>query len=280
MQLRLTPVVKALLIACFAMFLLQQTIDQFLGGDLLGWLALVPSAFVVEHRFWQLFTYPFLHGDVMHLFFNLLVLAFIGGELELVWGRTKFIKFFFACTTGAGLLYLFLQLFVWKGPGLHMPMVGASGGIYGMLIAYGILFSERVLLFMMVFPMRAKHFVWVLAGLEFMTTVFSGKAGGGLGSAAHLGGMVTGFLYLWLPAYLKIMQKKRADSSSSSRRSGGSGGPGGGGFGGFRKPGGSGSKSHLKLVIDNKGNKPGGDPKGKNVDRLDRDTDNDPKTWH
>ena len=112
MSIRLTPAVKALLIACFAAFIVQHTVDQFFNGDLLGWLALVPSGFVVDHRFWQLFTYPFLHGDVMHLFLNLMMLAFIGGELEGVWGTARFLRFFFLCTTSAGILYLLLQVFV------------------------------------------------------------------------------------------------------------------------------------------------------------------------
>jgi membrane associated rhomboid family serine protease len=257
MQLRITPAVKALLIAFFVTFLVEQTIDQFFGGNLISWLALVPGAFVLQFRFWQLFTYPFLHADVMHLFLNMMVLAFTGGELESIWGMKKFLRYFFVCTSGGGLLYIFMQIFIWQGSGIQTPMVGASGGIYGLLIAYGLLFAERQLLFMMVFPMKAKHFIWVLVGLELMTTVFSGRSGGGLGSTAHLGGMVTGFLYLWVPAWLKVRAKiqGRASTMGSSVSKIFSG----------KKPG-----NHLKLVVDNKNTK---SPK------IDAD-DKGPKTWH
>ncbi len=247
MPIRITPAVKVILIACFVMFIVQQTVDQFMGGDILSWLGLIPSEFVINHRFWQLFTYPFLHGDVMHLFLNLMMLAFIGGELEATWGTPRFLRYFFFCSTFAGLLYLFLQLFVWKGAGLHAPMVGASGAIYGLLMAYGLIFGERTLLFMMLFPMKAKHFVWILAAIEFMSSVFSGRAG--LASAAHLGGMVAGFGFLYIRATLIVAKRRRAEAAASpkARKK--------------RKSGG-----HLKLIIDN--------------DKAGEDDVERPKTWH
>lgn len=204
---RLTPSVKIIVIICVALFIVQQSIDQFFGGNLQGWLALVPNGFMFQFRFWQLFTYPFLHGDVSHLFLNMLMFVFVGSELEALWGRRRFLQFFFTCTSGAGLIFLLLQLFIWGGAGLHSPMVGASGAIYGMLLAYGILFSERVMLFMMLFPMKAKHFVLVLGGVELMSSLFSGR--GGLASAAHLGGMIAGFFDLWVRAKMRQMRVTR-----------------------------------------------------------------------
>lgn len=228
MPFRLTPAVKGLLIACFAGFLIQQTADQFMGGNLLHWLGLVPSSFLGQFRFWQIITYSFLHGDVFHLFLNMLMLVFIGVELERAWGVAKFLRFYFFCTVTAGVFYLLLQLVVWSG---NSPMVGASGGIYGLLMAYGILFGERVLLFMLLFPMKAKHFVWVLAGVEFMATIYSGRAG--LSSAAHLAGMAAGFGYLWGKAMYRVAQRRRQEGRlerSKKRRK---------------------ASQHLKLVIDN-----------------------------
>ena len=98
------------------------------------------------------------------------MLAFIGWELESVWGTPRFLRFYFFCSVSAGMLYLFLASSSCTGSGLDTPMIGASGAIYGLLVAYGLIFGERVMLFMMLFPMKAKHFVWVLGLIEFMTT--------------------------------------------------------------------------------------------------------------
>ncbi len=254
MPFRLTRSVKFLLISCFAAFVIQQTGDQFFGTHLLTLFALVPSGFVLEHRFWQLFTYAFLHGDVMHLFLNLFILVFIGAELETLWGTSRFLKYYFTCSISAGILYLLLQIFLWGGDGLYTPMLGASGGIYGLLLAYGLIFGERVFLFMLLFPMKAKHFVWVLALVEFMTTLFSGRAG--LASAAHLGGMFAGFVYLWTRATWSLLKKRRALKSSQMPEK-------------LRET--KKNPGHLKLIVDNE--------RKLNKDAW-SDSDQDPKTWH
>ena len=239
---RLTPSVKIIVIVCVALFIVQQSIDQFFGGNLQGWLALVPSGFMFQFRFWQLFTYAFLHGDVSHLFLNMLMFVFVGSELEALWGRRRFLQFFFTCTVGAGLVYLLLQLFIWKDSGLNSPMVGASGAIYGMLLAYGILFSERVMLFMMMFPMKAKHFVLVLGGVELLSSLFSGR--GGLASAAHLGGMVAGFFDLWVRAKMRQARVTRVQDLVNPFKSSAKGSKA---LGNQSKKT---SASHLKLVVD------------------------------
>ena len=256
MPIRLTKTVKILMISCFAVFLIQQTADQFFGANLLGIFGLVPSGFVQDHRFWQLFTYAFLHADVLHLFMNLLMLAFIGGEIEAAWGVARFLRYYFFCSVSAGLFYLFLQVIV-RGD-LHTPMIGASGAIYGLLMAYGLMFGERVMLFMLLFPLKAKHFVWVLALIEFMTTVFSGR--GGLASAAHLGGMAAGFGYLWAKTRFKLAKK---GSTKGDRFGLGSQ------KAAKRKPK---KKNHLKLIIDNE--------REETPDHSHDDDSQDPKTWH
>lgn len=207
MPIRLTPAVKALLIACFAFFVVQHASDQFFGTNLLGVFALTPISFINGRLFWQIVTYAFLHADVMHLFLNLMMLAFIGGELEATWGTARFLRFYFFCSVTAGLFYIFLAMFAFHGEALHVPMLGASGAIYGLLMAYGLIFGERVLLFMMLFPMKAKYFVWILAAVELMSTVFSGSSG--LAGVAHLGGMVAGFGYLWGRATYTVWKKRR-----------------------------------------------------------------------
>jgi len=251
MAVQLTRTVKILLALNLGIFIVQQTADRFFDAGFLHLFALTPSLFVVKLHIWQIFTYAFLHGDVMHLFLNLLMLAFIGGELDRLWGSRPFLRYYFVCSTFAGLLYLFFQVFVTDG--LHVPMVGASGAIYGLLMAYGILFGERTLLFMLLFPMKAKHFIWVLAGVEFMTSLFSPH--GGLSSVAHLGGMGAGLVFLWARARMSILSKsrKRASTSRSGR-----------GLRGLKLK--KKNNSHLKLVVSN--------PSEKFED------EDDPKTWH
>lgn len=248
MLIRLTPAVKALMIICFAAFIVQQTADLYMGGNFLGWFGLVPSSFALGHRFWQIITYAFLHSDVMHLFFNLMMLAFIGGELEHFWGTAAFLKYYFFCLVTAGGSYLLLQFFVAKGwGGAAVPMIGASGAIYGLLVAYGLIFSERVLLFMMLFPMKAKHFIWVLAAIEFMSTVFSGR--GGLASIAHIGGMAGGLGYLWGRSAWIVQRRRRAAGQAASLKE-------------KKKK----AAEHLRLVINN--------------DKSEPDQDENPKIWH
>ena len=249
MPIRLTPTVKALLIAQVACFLIEKTVDRFLGGNLESIFALIPAAFIVKFYVWQIFTYMFLHNDPMHLILNALMLALVGGELEALWGRRRFIAYFFTCGVFAGACYLLMQVFFPSGDGIYRPMVGSSGAIYGLLIAYGILFSERVMLFMMLFPMKAKHFIWILAGVEFFTAVFA--PGSGLSSVAHLGGMVAGFLYLWGQAHWLRRQRSLKSKPAKSSKKGSKAG-------------------HLKLVINNV----------KGFERDAEEKGEDPKTWH
>jgi membrane associated rhomboid family serine protease len=208
MPIKVSDTLKKLLIIYVAVFVLQHGFDQFAGTNLKGWFALVPVG-VLQGRIWQIFTYSFLHADVMHLILNCLVLAFVGSDLEAIWGRKKFLTFYFYCTTMAGLFYLVIQLLMNNPMYLSLPMLGASGGIYGLLLAYGLLFPDREMLFMMIFPLKAKQFVWVLAGIEFLTAVFSGQ--GGLGAFAHLSGMGAGFIYLWLQAKGFQVRKKNQE---------------------------------------------------------------------
>jgi membrane associated rhomboid family serine protease len=246
--LRLTKTIKALLIVNLAVFILQQILRRGLGINLIDFFGLTPAAFVLDFHFWQIFTYAFLHADVFHVFFNLLILAFIGGELESIWGRVKFLKFYIFCAAGAGLLYVILQFLF---GGIFTPLVGASGAIYGILIAFSIFFGERTLLFMMIFPMRAKHFIWVLIGIEFLSSLAS--TAGAWSAVAHFGGMGAGLAYLWVPAYLRARRKAReyggglTRSERSLKRK-------------RRK-----KDSHLRLVSN----------KDDNFDQ-----DNDPKSWH
>ena len=258
MQIQLTKGVKWILISCFAAFVVQQTSDQFFDGNLLNWFALVPSGFMIGHRVWQIITYSFLHADVMHLFLNMLMLAFFAPELEARWGTPRFLRYYFVCAMGAGIVYLMMQVFFLSGGGgqaLQTPMVGASGAIYGVLLAYGIIFSERTLAFMMLFPMKAKHFIWLMALVELMATVYSSRSP--LSGLAHLGGMATGFVFLWGQAVFIVMKKRQKENQGAGRG---------------QKPSTKKRSEHLRLIVNKDGrNDPPNDP---------HDDSKPPRIWH
>lgn len=223
-----TPLVRLLIIVNTAAFILQMVCDSFFGTRLFDLFSVVPSQFFSQLTFWQPLTYMFMHGDLFHILFNMLILWMIGSELEAQWGSKFFAKYFFTCGAAAAFFYLIIQAVFFRGsPAYSIPMAGSSGAVYGLLVAYGIIYSERVLLFMMIFPMKAKIFVLVLAGVEFVSTVFYSK--NGVANAAHLGGMVAGFLFLFLKAYFKVRAKKQTGTQKKLK---------------FRR-------SHLRLVVNN-----------------------------
>ncbi len=190
---RLPPITQALLIANVAVFLLQSAV----GASLIIWFALwppLPSGPVIAPSFqiWQLVSYAFLHGSLGHLFFNMLALYMFGSEVERLFGPRFYIQYYFASVVTAALTHLVVSS--WAG-GPPVPTVGASGGIYGLLLAYGIYFPRRtVMLLFPPIPMPARVFVTLFAALELwfgVTGTLSGVA-----HFAHLGGMLGGFLMI------------------------------------------------------------------------------------
>ena len=162
-------------------------------------LGLIPGLVIGKGWVWQIFTYQFLHAiDPFHILFNMLILWWFGSELEQRWGTKFFVKYYLACGVGAGIIYV-IGYTIWgllTGNISHLisPVVGASGAVFGLLMAYGILFGERVIYFMMVFPMKAKVFIWLIAGLELLFMLTGTQAG--VANLAHLGGFATGFIIL------------------------------------------------------------------------------------
>ncbi len=214
-----TPVVRILLIINVAAFLIQMTADTFFGTHLFEIFGLVPYRLYEHFAVWQLVTYQFVHADLFHLLFNMLVLWMLGSELELQWGKNFFTKYYLVCGVAGGIFYAVVQFFFRGSPTSLIPVVGSSGSIYGLLIAYGILYSERTMLFMMMFPMKAKHFVGLLVGVELFTTVFNPRSG--IANLAHLGGMAAGVIYLRGIAYLKkknhLGSKKEKNKKNQAR---------------------------------------------------------------
>jgi membrane associated rhomboid family serine protease len=184
----LTPAVKALLIANVGIW-----VFQFLAGALAHvrldrLFGLVPYD-VTHHLFlWQLVTYMFLHGGLFHIFFNMLTLWIFGTDLESEWGTKRFTRFYFITGIGAAICS---TLAGWNS---YVPIIGASGAIYGLILAYGLTFPDRIILFMFVLPIKAKYFALIMGLLAFWNSVT--ETGGGIAHVAHLGGMIFGWLYL------------------------------------------------------------------------------------
>ena len=150
-------------------------------------LGLAPASFWGGY-IWQPVTYMFLHGGVFHLFFNMLVLWMFGAALESTWGSQRFLKFYFICGIGAGFLNAVIT------PASAVPIVGASGAIYGLLMAFGILFPDQLIYFWGIFPIRAKYFVIGIGVIEFLTAMSASQRG--IAHLAHLGGMLFGLVYM------------------------------------------------------------------------------------
>jgi len=179
-----TPAVKLLLIVNTAVFILQ----IFLDRHFVLLFGLVPHSVWQDLYLWQLFTYQFLHGGLFHLLFNMLALWMFGCALERRWGSEFFLKYYFVSVVGGGILN---TLFV---PGQLGPSIGASAGVYGILLAFGLIFPNQVIYLYFLFPIKMKHFVWIIGAIALYSSVTSGQSG--IAHLAHLGGMLFGYLYL------------------------------------------------------------------------------------
>jgi membrane associated rhomboid family serine protease len=170
-------------------------IVYFIGGRSLGshitalfslyWAGAIRSLFV-----WQIFTYMFLHGGVMHLLFNMLTLWFFGTQLERDWGTRRFLKYYFYCGMAAGVCVLIADVLT---SDYFTPTIGASGAIFGILVAFGVLYPNQTVLMNFLFPIKAKYLVMIYAAIELLLTFGPNN---GVSTIAHLGGMLFGYIYL------------------------------------------------------------------------------------
>jgi membrane associated rhomboid family serine protease len=173
-----------LIIANVAVFLLQIVTD----GTLVTIFGLVP--YLVWRRFylWQILTYQFLHGGLLHLLFNMLALWMFGTNLERRWGGRFFLKYYTICVAGGAILnVLFL-------PNQLVPSIGASAGIYGVLVAYALLYPDSIVYFYFFFPLKMKYFVMIIGAISLFSSISATQSG--IAHLAHLGGMAFGYLYL------------------------------------------------------------------------------------
>ncbi|MGN6113281.1 MAG: rhomboid family intramembrane serine protease [Luteimonas sp.] len=193
------PVTNALLIANGAVFLLQQLLGDPAFAAFMLWPlgAGAGDPFGAATMFlpWQLVTYAFLHGSFAHVGFNMLALLMFGAPLEYTWGQRRFLAYYFVCVIGAGLCQLAVGSWAVAQGGMAYPTVGASGGIFGLLLAYGMLFpNQRVMLLIPPIPMRARTLVIVYGAIELLLG-FTGLQPG-VAHFAHLGGMLFGWLLI------------------------------------------------------------------------------------
>jgi len=185
---QLSRMVKYLIVANVAVFI-WQTLAGLVGGlEIVQIFGLVPVLVVKKLFLWQLVTYLFLHGGFFHIFFNMFALWMFGSELERVWGEKAFLRYYFVTGIGAGIVSVAVD------PFSPIPTIGASGAIYGILLAYGMMFPNRYVYLYFLFPVKVKYFVAVIGGIAFFSAL--GTSGTTIAHFAHLGGMLFGFLYL------------------------------------------------------------------------------------
>jgi membrane associated rhomboid family serine protease len=209
-----TPWVKRIVIACTGIYFLQVvlgTVAPRLGfGEFLrDYVVLVP-AFVLQRGFvWQLVTYSLLHAGTWHVLTNMLTLWMFGSQEEQDWGSRRFIEFYIFCVVGAALVTIAVGYLGW-GMDAYTPTVGASGGIYGLLIAFGMLYGDRELfLFPIPVAIKAKYLVGILMFIVLISAFQPSQ--GGIANFAHLGGALFGFLYL------KLLPKRGLGFAASER---------------------------------------------------------------
>jgi membrane associated rhomboid family serine protease len=194
----LTPAVKALIIANGVVFLLTVVIEP-----LRDWLSLRPALVLpFQFQLWRVFTYMFAHGGVWHLVWNMLFLFMFGCALERTWGTNRFYRFYFLCGLGAALF-----AFIPYGPFYQVSIVGASGAIYGLLLAFGAIFPTVRIWILGTFPVEARYLVIVLGFIAFASSLMGPD---GVAHIAHLGGLVTGYVVL---RYTHVVSRSAYQSS-------------------------------------------------------------------
>jgi membrane associated rhomboid family serine protease len=187
----LSTALKAIILANVVMFFATTFVPTFI--PLLG---LVPALVVGRFWIWQPVTYMFLHGGLLHILFNMLALWMFGTELERLWGTRYFLKFYFVSGVGAGILTVLFSLlpFGFAHQVYQAVVIGASGSIYALLLAYALYFPDRPIYMYFVFPIPARTFVLIMGAIAFYSSL--SDAGGGVANATHLGGLLVGYLYL------------------------------------------------------------------------------------
>lgn len=189
----MTPAVKMLLWVNTGVFTAGTLIPP-LGGLLVEVFGLRPQAAVTGLRIWQPVTYLFLHGGIGHILFNMLVLWMFGVQLERLWGSAWFLRYYFVTGIGAGAATIAAGLlpFAFSEPTWYGVTIGASGAVYGLLMAFAVYYPNTPILLFFLFPIPARYFVMIIGAIAFLQV----PRGAGVAHVAHLGGLIVGYLYL------------------------------------------------------------------------------------
>lgn len=179
-----SPAIKNILFANGILFVLA-FLNQNLANIISYQFALSAEGVFGQFKIWQLVTYMFLHGGFWHIFFNMFILWMFGTELEYSWGTKEFLKYYFLTGIGGGIFNLFLS---------GEPTVGASAAVYGVMVAYAISYPDRLIYIYFLFPVKVKYLMGFLTVFSFFSTI--GPNTSNVAHAAHLGGIVIGFVYL------------------------------------------------------------------------------------
>jgi membrane associated rhomboid family serine protease len=208
------PVIKNLLIINVVVFFIQMLANNLtIGGKPLWyvlnmWFALNPFGDGYNFQIWQLITYQFMHGSFTHILFNMFALWMFGMEIENYWGSQKFLIYYLLCGIAAGLFQLFLNPLLGAQPAVT---IGASGAIYGVLIAFGLMFPDRYIFLYFLVPVKAKYLIGFLIVLEFMLV---DSAQSDVAHLAHLGGAIAGFLFILFDKSIDVPLKRMLNISS------------------------------------------------------------------
>ncbi|MBI4375556.1 MAG: rhomboid family intramembrane serine protease [Elusimicrobia bacterium] len=191
----LPPGCRFLIIACGVVFAL----NYLVGAKFNELFGLVPVRVVEDRWLWQPFSYLFLHGGLMHLLFNLFGIWMFGAPVESEWGQKEFLKYVFLCALGGAAAQIALN------PASHFPVIGASAAVFGLLVAFAMLYPDAVVYLYFLIPVKASH----MAILYGLIELFAGisETNSAVARFAHLGGMVTGYLYIRWWWVLKIRAK-------------------------------------------------------------------------
>src|ERR687898_671328 len=194
----LSPAIKALIIANVAVFLLMWFMPTGLKNAVQEFLGLLPVSIFEAFRVWQPVTYMFLHDTnaIGHILFNMLALWMFGTELERMWGTNAFLRYYFATGIAAALTTILVSLAPFPSTArmFYTVTIGASGAIYGLLLAYGLTFPNRPIYIYFIFAIPAKYFVMIMGAIALLSSM--GDSGSGIAHITHLGGLVAGYVML------------------------------------------------------------------------------------
>jgi membrane associated rhomboid family serine protease len=209
----ITPGVKLIMIMNVIVFLIQKFAEIIIPAN----QSLLEYTFGVSYpglfselMIWQPLTYMFLHGGWMHIIFNLIALWMFAGELEIVWGKKTFIKYYILSGIGAGLFISLMNYIAFQYYGSTSVTIGASGAIYAVLLAYAMHWPNREVLLYFLLPIKIKYLVLAFGIIEFFGTLSSAAGtGGNISHIGHLGGIITGF---FLVQFMIKSQTKKSGS--------------------------------------------------------------------